>query len=329
MLANHYRRFALCFFCFFTAAALSATDCILERGAGDAWLSGRAIFANGKLRFCLGALDPEGGDLSNCYAFHPESGRYERDAETGRTPAAPDFSLTRPPAGYRIEFQTRQARICREDDGRCFQLNLQRPVEARSETEEILPPRILLTDSAALVLRYDHLEGRTLIVEVYSRAPGALIGEYRIGLEDPRAALFAMLDGALYVRDCVGAGPGCSGRLVQPRTGELILNLYAADGESLINMYEGSEIRIGTNVWLFVSGDGGTLLWANVASGAVIRRLSFTPVGIDGGAQAVAGRADEGEILLLYGGARAGEILSLDAGTGAVRRRFTPPACAP
>lgn len=329
MFANHYRRFALCFFCFFAAAALSANDCIIERGAGEAWLSGRAVFANGRLRFCLGALDPEGGDLNNCYAFYPDSGRYERDAEAGRTPVAPDFSLTRPPAGYRIEIQTRRPRICRDADGRCLELQLQRPVEARSETEEVLPPRILLSDAAILALRYDYLEDRTLIVEAYSRAQGSYIGEYRILLEDPRAALFAMLDGALYVRDCVGAGPGCSGRLLKPQTGELILKLYAADGESLINMYEGSEIRIGTNVWLFVSGDGGTLLWINAASGAVIRRLAFTPVGIDGGAQAVPGRWDEGEILLLYGGARAGEILAIDAGTGALRRRFTPRVCPP
>ncbi|MCR9143251.1 MAG: hypothetical protein NXI24_13430 [bacterium] len=117
----------------------------------------------------------------------------------------------------------------------------------------------------------------------YSLPDGQRRRQYEIELQSRSASLFALLDDHLYVRDCVGAGPGCSGALYplqsKSKTSRGPFAVQAKPGDPQdygLNVYEGSEIRVAPGLWAFVSASGHEVIWMDFAGRRSVRHVRIS-----------------------------------------------------
>ncbi|MCB1327669.1 MAG: hypothetical protein KDK35_20730 [Leptospiraceae bacterium] len=132
---------------------------------------------------------------------------------------------------------------------------------------------------------------------------GRLLAEFTRDFQDRDASFVELLGETLFLRDCVGAGPGCNGLLLDARDGRLI-----ADFQDLsLNMYGAGVAHQAGNVWAFVPGDAGVILWINVRTGATVARLNIPMIEPDSGLEVISLNARTFAIVL--GGAHRGTTL--------------------
>ncbi|MEQ9367088.1 MAG: hypothetical protein RIF32_22830, partial [Leptospirales bacterium] len=114
----------------------------------------------------------------------------------------------------------------------------------------------------------------------YALPEGRKLREFQVALEARSASLFTMLEDHLYIRDCVGAGPGCSGRLHPPGPAggaPFAVSVREDDPrDSGLNVYGGSEIQVAPGLWAFVSASGHQVVWMDFAKRRARRHVQIS-----------------------------------------------------
>ncbi len=272
--------------CAFPAAPLLESPACLPRNFEQAWLAGRQ--SGDVPRFCYAASGVP--DDRRCFAFLPTARKFHRLADATDLPPAWDDRVQRGD----VELNT-------ESGSHAITLHYASVAEQE-------------TDAAALPVSVRSLPGRDLV------------WEYSIPLASVFASPITMLKNSLFVRNCVGAGPGCEGLLIEAVSGRVLAKIDA-------NLYGGDVLRLDDARFAFASGDGGTLLWIDVDRGRVLRRLALNASDVDTGAGLMrapcANATGESCIYIVTGGSRAGELRSFHTESGRPSGAFTLPSCGP
>lgn len=180
---------------------------------------------------------------------------------------------------YRASIQKPGALICHAQSDECETIRLTPPPKYPGDSAVV--NLYGLVDDRKSVLATVRIADASQDVEIksYALPSGVLQQKFKIQGLFVAASLFALLDDHLYVRDCVGAGPGCGATIyplgpgisqafaVRPQAGEA--------GAEALNMYEGSEIRLEPGRWVFVSATGERIVWMDFAKRRAIRSVSL------------------------------------------------------
>lgn len=204
--------------------------------------------------------------------------RTELDCET--IPGRPQQEGVRTGSEYntRIDPVDRAVSICpaAKNTRGCQKIQLQPALTPAVNSKETIEVLVNRERSALVVLRIvaagEYIWSVHALGYAISNNSGRLIRDYDIEVQSLSASLFTMLDDLLYIRDCVGAGPGCSGTLYPVLTKQRKPFSIGHSPRDSMNVYEGSEIPIAPGIWAFVSSSGNEVVWMDLKRGRAIRR---------------------------------------------------------
>jgi hypothetical protein len=122
--------------------------------------------------------------------------------------------------------------------------------------------------------------------------------------------------------DCVGAGPGCTASLLRENG-----TILAPVGGGGLNFYTSSPVSLSAERFAIADTAGAALVLQNARTGAVERRV--TAATSDNPDRGVRLLLAHDALVLVYGGARAGEVDTYDVATLTRRGHHAPPPCSP
>ena len=191
---------------------------------------------------------------------------------------------------YRASIQKPGALICHAKSDECETVRLTPPPEYPGDSA-VVNLYVLVDDrrSVLATVRLTESDGsQDVEIKSYALPSGVLQQKFKIQGLFVAASLFALLDDHLYVRDCVGAGPGCGATIYplgpgisQPFKVKPVQRVRPQSkpageaGAEALNMYEGSEIRLGPGRWVFVSATGERIVWMDFAKRRATRSVSL------------------------------------------------------
>lgn len=156
-------------------------------------------------------------------------------------------------------------------------------------------------------------------VALPSLRPGA---SFRVRVQSAEASRIELIEDRAMLFDCVDAGPGCTGSLLNPN-GTRLAPVGGSTGA--LNVFSSSPVSLGNGLFAIADTLGNALLVQNARTGAVVRRVSAaTSDNPEEGARLL---HTNGTLVLVYAGARAGEVDTYDAATLTRRGHYALPAC--
>ena len=175
-------------------------------------------------------------------------------------------------------------------------------------------PMAIKVDRYRAIVRYDLIlktsMNNILYVEVFDQKSAALIRKHGFSVVDPAASEVHFVGDQLYLMDCVGAGPGCSGRIMDPVSGQELLSLKFTKDDWL-NVYNTNFVDLGKGRFVFFDSTGKRGILYN---GKKMDLLFFDlEAGVEQGVRAAHAGAER--LLIVYGsteGTPAGRALLYD-----------------
>lgn len=230
------------------AADLQAAPC---PPAEQTYISRAALDGN-VIRFCV-ASSIEEKRTEKC--FQVTNGKY-----TGVAAFKDQAGFGRAP----FQIQGRNVKACRKQCGSFTVPGIKAATKAD------------VTDDGSLFVVERALRESTIEFQVFDKK--GLVAAFGVPVQTREASEWFIAGSSLYVRDCVGAGPGCIGRIHDIRTGkELQLIGQDKDNEYAANLYGGAELPYQSDTWAFLSAGGGEIILQNLRTGIVSRRIRARP----------------------------------------------------
>ncbi|MBE7439462.1 MAG: hypothetical protein HS115_13465 [Spirochaetales bacterium] len=158
------------------------------------------------------------------------------------------------------------------------------------------------SDRYRAVIRYDLIPktsmNNILYVELYHRKPAPLITRHRFAVVDPAASEVHFVGENLYLMDCVGAGPGCTGKIIDPESGRQLQRLQTGPEEGL-NVYNTNFVRLHSGHYVFFDSTGTKGILYN---GAGVEVLLFNmEADVEQGVRAASPEPEK--LIIVYGSA--------------------------
>jgi hypothetical protein len=220
-------------------------------------------------------------------------------------------------SGYDLRASVGGVLVCPKTEGACCR---KVDVPALGAPRDV---RLAISDDGSSLVvgrnfTKDHL--RRNEVEVYDVATSRKLSSVTIPSDEEITQVTTLGPGVLVVR-CVGAGPGCDGVLVHPRTGKstkIPANLYGAHGACQ---------RIDDSHWALVSVMDSAILYVDTNTGvADATSVKFDPKNTDVMNVSVTRRSDR-EIAAVTASPHAGAVLCFDLLAKKVIGRIEPARC--
>ena len=121
-----------------------------------------------------------------------------------------------------------------------------------TENHLLVHPRRLTTPARRLAVTIRPDPDDDARMRFRSELNGRLLAEFARDFQDRDASFVELLGETLFLRDCVGAGPGCSGFLLDARNGRLITDFQNGPGQATpLNMYGAGIAHQTGDVWAF------------------------------------------------------------------------------
>lgn len=116
----------------------------------------------------------------------------------------------------------------------------------------------------------------TILFQVFDKK--GPVASFGVPVQTREASEWFIAGSVLYIRDCVGAGPGCTGRTHDIRTGKELAHIgQDKDNEYAANVYGGAERPYQKNIWAFLSAGGAEIILQDLSTGLVIKRIRARP----------------------------------------------------
>lgn len=232
-------------------------------------------------------------DGQACYAADLASGGLKSSG-----PAGKDLPLLAPEPDEPQLKDPDSITVCKHDGSACKKLVPKHDVD----------PGIGITSAvnAAGTLGAIFVQGGTSYVEVFDVASTKHVATFTV----PNRGMCGFLDFAGDTLDvtAVDCGDGSKGNEA----------LYTKRGKRLAQlpfMTGGAPAHVTDNVWAFAPDDGSVIVLQDVVTGRLVKRISVGKGDPNSFATVV---GDSAHIVVVYGGARAGDIAVVDVATGKV-----------